>query len=132
MITAAGAVLWRRGPEGVEVALIHRPAKPDWSFPKGKPEPGESPADTARREVQEETGMTPILGKRLPPRRYFKGRTLKRVDYWSATVDGPATFVPNDEVDRLDWLPIPAARARLTHPRDRRLLDAFVRTHKAN
>lgn len=131
MITAAGAVLWRPGPDGPEVAVIHRPAKPDWSFPKGKPEPGESVADTARREVREETGMTPVLGSRLPARLYFKGRTLKRVDYWSATVAGPAEFVPNNEVDRLDWLSVPAARARLTHARDRRLLDAFLRTHAA-
>ena len=131
MITAAGAVLWRPGPSGPEVAVIHRPAKSDWSFPKGKPEVGESAPDTARREVHEETGMTPVLGERLPPRRYFKGWSLKRVDYWCATVAGPVDFVPNDEVDQLDWLPIPAARARLTHRRDRRLLDAFLRIHRA-
>lgn len=130
MITAAGAVLWRPGPDGPEVALIHRPNKSDWTFPKGKPEPGESVAETARREVQEETGMTPVLGSRLPARRYFKGRRLKRVDYWAATVAGPTDFVPNSEVDRLDWLPVPDARKRLTHPRDRRLLDAFLRTHR--
>lgn len=131
MITAAGAVLWRPGPDGPEVAVIHRPAKPDWSFPKGKPEAGESAPDTARREVYEETGMTPVLGRRLPPRRYLKGWALKRVDYWCATVSGPTEFVPNDEVDQLDWLPAPAARARLTRRRDRRLLDAFLRTHPA-
>ena len=131
MITAAGAVLWRPGPDGPEIAVIHRPSKPDWSFPKGKPEDGETPADTARREVLEETGMTPTLGHRLPPRRYLKGWALKRVDYWSATVPDDAEFVPNSEVDRLDWLSIPAARTRLTHNRDRRLLDAFRRAHVA-
>lgn len=127
MITAAGAILWRPGPDGPQVAVIHRPAKSDWSFPKGKPEAGESAAETARREVHEETGMTPVLGTRLPPRRYLKGWELKRVDYWCATVTGPADFVPNHEVDRLDWLAVPAARARLTRRRDRRLLDAFLR-----
>lgn len=131
MITAAGAILWRTGPNGPEVAVIHRPAKFDWSFPKGKPEPGESAAETARREVYEETGMTPVLGKRLPPCRYVKGWRLKRVDYWCAIADGPTDFVPNNEADRLDWLRVPAARERLTHRRDRRLLDAFVRTGPA-
>lgn len=28
-----------------------------WSFPGGKPEPGESPADAALRELEEETGI---------------------------------------------------------------------------
>jgi 8-oxo-dGTP diphosphatase len=127
MITAAGAVLWRDGPDGPEVAVIHRPAKNDWSFPKGKSEAGESGADTARREVQEETGMAPVLGRRLPARHYLKGWALKRVDYWCATVAGSTEFVPNREVDQLEWLAVPAARARLTHRRDRRLLDAFLR-----
>lgn len=127
MITAAGAILWRPGADGPEVALIHRPKKSDWSFPKGKPEPGESVEQTARREVLEETGMAPVLGTRLPAVRYLKGWRLKRVDYWSATVDGPAEFVANNEVDRLDWLAVPAARERLTYRRDQRLLDAFVR-----
>ena len=39
-IRAAGAVLWRPGPAGIEVALVHRPPYDDWSLPKGKPAPG--------------------------------------------------------------------------------------------
>jgi 8-oxo-dGTP diphosphatase len=130
LITAAGAVLWRPGPDGPEVAVVHRPKKSDWSFPKGKPEPGESLEQTARREVFEETGMVPVLGTRLPAVRYRKGWHLKRVDYWSATVDGPAEFVANNEVDDLAWLTVPAARARLSYARDKRLLDAFARNHR--
>ncbi|MGI8328616.1 NUDIX hydrolase [Actinomadura scrupuli] len=126
MIRAAGTVLWRPGDEGPEVALIHRPRKKDWSFPKGKLRSGESVREAAVRETREETGMTPAFGSPLPPRRYVKGWRLKRVDYWAATVTGPATFVPNHEVDRLEWLSLPAARRRLTHARDRRLLDAFA------
>ena len=32
----------------------------DWSIPKGKPNPGESEEETARRELQEETGITDV------------------------------------------------------------------------
>lgn len=126
MIHAAGTVLWRPGDEGPEVAVIHRPRKKDWSFPKGKLRSGETVREAAIRETREETGMTPAFGSPLPPRRYVKGWRLKRVDYWAATVAGPAEFVPNHEVDRLEWLSLPAARRRLTHARDRRLLDAFA------
>ena len=38
-IKAAGAVLYRPAGEGIEVALIHRPRRSDWTFPKGKLEP---------------------------------------------------------------------------------------------
>jgi 8-oxo-dGTP diphosphatase len=128
MIRAAGAVLWRPGPHGPEVALIHRPDKDDWSFPKGKLAKGETPAQAAVREVEEETGMIPDLGRPLAPKRYFKGWRLKRVDYWAATVIGPDRFIPNREVDRLEWLSLDDARQRLTHPRDRRALTNFIRT----
>ncbi|WP_435792269.1 hypothetical protein [Actinacidiphila glaucinigra] len=37
------------------------------------------------------------------------------------------SFAPNREVDRLIWLPPTAARNRLTHERDRAVLDAFLR-----
>jgi 8-oxo-dGTP diphosphatase len=126
MIRAAGAILWRQGADGVDVALIHRPRKDDWSFPKGRLEPGEDVQDAAVREVREETGLTPSLGTRLPPRFYLKGRRLKRVDYWTATTD-PEPFRPNSEADMLEWLSLPEARRRLTHRRDQRLLDAFAR-----
>ncbi|MCZ9347675.1 DNA mismatch repair protein MutT, partial [Streptomyces sp. TRM76130] len=50
-----------------------------------------------------------------------------QVRYWAAeAVSG--TFVPNDEVDRVLWLAPDAARARLTRPRDRSLVDALLTT----
>ena len=60
-IRAAGAVVWRSRPVaksdgshgGIEIAVVHRPRYDDWSLPKGKCEPGESPDTTALREVAE-------------------------------------------------------------------------------
>jgi 8-oxo-(d)GTP phosphatase len=62
-IRAAGAVLWRPGPQGPEVVLVHRPKYDDWSLPKGKTEPGEPVLLTAVREVAEETGVRVLLGR---------------------------------------------------------------------
>ena len=58
VVRAAGGVVWRRGPDGLEVLLIHRPRYGDWSFPKGKAnDDAESDEDTALREVEEEVGL---------------------------------------------------------------------------
>ena len=59
---AAGAVVVRKGPE---VLLVHRPKYDDWSFPKGKLDPGEHLTSCAVREVAEETGLDIRLGPPL-------------------------------------------------------------------
>jgi len=128
-IRAAGAVLYRSGDQGIEVALIHRPRHDDWTFPKGKLEPGEHVLTAAVREVTEETGICPVLGRPLATVRYQVDGRPKRVDYWAARVDHQppdAAFVPGDEVDRLEWLPPPAARSQLTYSHDARVLERLL------
>ncbi|MFF5262178.1 NUDIX domain-containing protein [Actinomadura viridis] len=128
-IRAAGALLWRDGrdPGSPEVALVHRPKYDDWSFPKGKAKAGEHVLRAVVREVSEETGFAPRLGRRLPSVGYLKDDRPKRVDYWAARCVGsaPGHAVPNDEVDRLDWLPVAEAERRLTYSHDVDLLREF-------
>ena len=126
-IRAAGAVVWRPGAGGTQVALVHRSRYDDWTFPKGKREPGEHVLATAVREVAEETGLQVILGRPLGAACYENHGVPKRVDYWAGNCQGPAAaFAPNSEVDELDWLEIPAARERLTYRHDTQLLDKFA------
>jgi 8-oxo-(d)GTP phosphatase len=125
-VQAAGAVVWRPAAGG-EVALIHRSRYDDWSFPKGKCEPGEHVLAAAVREVAEETGVRVILGRPLGTTRYDSGGQHKRVSYWAGHSREPLSgFVPNAEVDRLEWLPIPAALGRLSYQRDVRVLTRFA------
>jgi len=125
-VRAAGAVLWRPAGAGIQVALVHRPKYDDWSFPKGKLEPGEHVLLAAVREVAEETGLRAMLGRRLPPVRYPGGIGLrKRVDYWAATVESAAPFVPSSEIDAVDWVPASGAGSRLSYERDAETLAAF-------
>jgi 8-oxo-dGTP diphosphatase len=127
-VRAAGGVVWRMGEGGaVEVLLIHRPAYDDWSFPKGKVDPGDVDEEhTALREVEEEAGMRCTLGRELPSSDYIdrKGRP-KHVRYWEMRrLSGE--FTPNREADESRWLSLPGADALLTYPRDRDILAAFV------
>jgi 8-oxo-dGTP pyrophosphatase MutT (NUDIX family) len=125
-VRAAGGIVWRVDDGVVSVAVVHRPKYGDWTFPKGKLEPGESDDHAAHREVSEETGFDCVLGRELPSVRYLdnKGRS-KQVRYWEMTVAG-GEWAPNDEVDGLEWLGLKAARKRLTYDHDRDVLDAFA------
>jgi 8-oxo-(d)GTP phosphatase len=119
--------LWRPGNSGPEVLLIHRPRYDDWTFPKGKAEPGEHPLLTAVREVREETGIRPVLGRPLPSVRYQRKGRPKRVDYWAATsAAGPVGDPAPAEVDVAGWLPLAAARERLTYQHDLALLTELT------
>jgi 8-oxo-dGTP diphosphatase len=124
-IHAAGAVLWRPVATGVEVCLVHRPRYDDWSLPKGKLHGGELALGGAVREVTEETGVRPIVGRRLPTQHYELGPDRKYVDYWAMTpADG--TFVATDEVDSLRWVTPAVAASTLTYDRDRSLVARFA------
>ena len=127
-VRAAGGVLLRDGPDGTEVAVIHRPKYEDWSLPKGKLDGDEGFEQAALREVKEETGMEAELGPELSPVSYRdrKGRT-KLVRYWlMRPTDGK--FAPGSEVDELRWLSPDDAQQQLSYEHDaalvREALDA--------
>jgi 8-oxo-dGTP diphosphatase len=142
--TAAGGIVWRHrtspssdpgGTRRVEVLVAHRPRYDDWTFPKGKPEPGEDLTVTAVREIAEETGLRVRLGHPLPDTTYRIAEGPKVVSYWSARTIGPEVeFEPNREVDEARWLRIGEARKLLTYKHDVELLDAFgeIRETKAH
>lgn len=128
IITAAGAVVWRGGPQAVEVLLVHRSRYDDWSLPKGKRKKGEHMLLNAVREVREETGAAIVLGRRLRGNRYLVRGERKQVDYWSGQCQRVEPgIVPNDEVDELTWLPAADAKELASYERDSAVLSDFAR-----
>lgn len=136
-VLAAGALVWRLKNDKLQVLVVHRPHYDDWSFPKGKAEPGESMVLTAIREVAEETGRQIVLGRYLGKarRRLVSGRK-KRTLYWAAQVlpeAGPgeglrAAVKPASkrEIDKVRWWKAEKAARKLTHADDKRLLARLV------
>ena len=122
-IVAAGAVVTRVGITGTEYLLIHRGYRSDWTFPKGKVDPGEHLLTAAVREVREETGFAVELGIPLPTQTYKVEGKLKDSHYWVGRLLS-GEFVPNDEVDEIAWLPFDQAKAKLTYEHDHEVLAA--------
>lgn len=131
LVRAAGGVVWRDGAAGDEVLLVHRARYDDWSFPKGKLDPGETWEEAAVREVREEAAVVVQLGAELDGAAYDdqQGRP-KQVRYWAMTVVDEERFDPNDEVDELAWMGLDEAARRLTYTRDVAVLESF-RAHRA-
>lgn len=128
LVVAAGAVTLRRRRGTTEVLLVHRPRYGDWSFPKGKVDPGEGVHEAAVREVLEETGLAVRLGPALPPQVYAVGNGTARpkmVHYWVARCTGDddvSGYRPNDEIDDVRWFPMHDVVRMLTYERDRDLV----------
>ncbi|KQO09681.1 DNA mismatch repair protein MutT [Agreia sp. Leaf244] len=129
-VFAAGAVCWRVVDGKIKVLLIHRTRHKDISLPKGKLDPGEVLPQTAVREIAEETGLKVALGVPLGVTNYvMPNHREKVVHYWAAEVTEEAvlnsTFVPNNEVAALEWMPVARALASISYKRDAEILKRF-------
>ena len=127
-VRAAGGVVCRAGPGGLEVLLVHRGHYDDWTIPKGKVEAGETDEACALREVEEEAGIRARLGAELPSVRWRDRFDRPKVArYWRMDPADPGeTARPQHEVDDVAWLPVADAMARLTYPRDAEVLRALT------
>lgn len=124
-VKASGGLVWRAAPASIEVLLVHRPHYDDWSFPKGKRDPGEDDLSCALREVREETGFVCRVGDELPSIDYRDAENrMKTVRYWAMEVESGA-FGANEEVDTIRWLDFATARRSLTYDRDRDVLASL-------
>lgn len=141
VVETAGALVWRVRQERLQVRVIHRPRYDDWSWPKGKVDPGEALPTTATREVAEETGAPVALGVPLPGLQYLTADgSVKHVHYWAArrvprrsasvTARAPVADLDPAEVDDVVWLDVDEAAGRLTREVDRGPLDALVQEYE--
>ena len=125
IVVAAGAVVLRRRSGRSQVLVVHRPKYDDWSFPKGKLDPGETIRSAAVREVFEETGLEITLGPPLASQTYLLGSVpcrAKVVHYWVGRTgqdEDVESYEPNAEIDDLRWVDIAEAPDLLSYPHDR-------------
>ena len=126
-VRASGVVVFRPGRR---VLLVHRPRYDDWSFPKGKLDPGEHPVAAAVRETEEETGLHVRLTRPLADQQYRAAGRPKTVRYWTGRAvgsDDVSGYLVNHEIDDLRWVRAEDAARMLTYERDRATLAEAMR-----
>jgi predicted NUDIX family NTP pyrophosphohydrolase len=127
MKQSAGTLLYRQGPDGLEVLLVHPSGnynrKAPWSIPKGEPDEG-SLEENARRETVEETGVT--AGELIDLGHIDYTKSRKRIFCFAgAAPPDAAPHCASWEVDRAEFVPLARAR-ELLHPEQVPFLDRLV------
>jgi 8-oxo-dGTP pyrophosphatase MutT (NUDIX family) len=127
---SAGGVVYRRGDDGIELALAARRTRRGelaWGLPKGMIEPDETEEQAAVREVLEETGLVAEVEHDLGDIRYFyvwEGvRVRKRVRFFLMRATGGDVSDHDTEMEDVRWFSLRAARRRAAYKGEREMIE---------
>src|SRR5262245_17382889 len=134
MRQSAGTLLYRHGPSGFEVLLVHPSGaynrKAPWSIPKGEPSDETDLEQTARRETLEETEVT--AGSLTPLGFVDYRKSRKRVHCFAGpTSEDAAPHPASWEVDQVGFVTLAKAR-EILHPDQSVFLDRLLQHLRAS
>ncbi len=120
-----GIIPLRRVGDEWEVFLIHQFSKIGnnsyWVFPKGHPDDGESPLQTALRELKEETNLVPVKVEKEPTFKleysfvFDETKIDKTVEFFIGVIEETEFKVDTIEVKEAGWYTLDAAADRLDY-----------------
>jgi 8-oxo-dGTP pyrophosphatase MutT (NUDIX family) len=130
-VSAGGVVLAETRPDAPVALVAHRSARGSlqWTLPKGAREEGETVAETALREVREETGLEAELIGPLDTIDYWfvwapeRTRYHKFVHYFLMRFAGGDFSQRDHEMEDAAWFEPDEARRRMSFANERKLLD---------
>jgi 8-oxo-dGTP pyrophosphatase MutT (NUDIX family) len=135
--TSAGGVVFRRGPEGQVRFLLIRDSYKNWGFPKGHLEAGEPPAEAARREVTEETGLDELVLhgpiKVIDWYFRFRGKTIHKYCHFFLFESRRGEPVPEEAegITACVWHPLDEARQTVSYDNARDVLRQAAEMQQA-
>lgn len=121
---SCGAVVYFQDQEQRKYLLIQHQNGGHWSFPKGHVEKNETEAETALREIQEETGLTVELDTDFRYSTQFSPQEgiIKDVIYFIAKAPSIEVKQQEEEVSHYQWLNYAEALKQITYNNDKELL----------
>jgi 8-oxo-dGTP pyrophosphatase MutT (NUDIX family) len=128
---SAGGLVVRRMRGRPYIAAVRVKNGTILALPKGHIEPGESGAETAVREVREETGLDSRLVEKLDDIRYWYtregARVLKVVSFFLLDYrSGSLRDYQREEVDGAEWIPLEDAPERLAYRGEKQMARAAL------
>ena len=124
---SCGAVIARQTDAGCEILLIRHANGGHWAFPKGHVEGNETEAETALREIREETGLSVTLDTNFRTVVTYspKPGVMKDVIYFAAELAGGDEKMQAEEVTGMRWAAPDDAAALITYDNDRDVLAQY-------
>jgi 8-oxo-dGTP pyrophosphatase MutT (NUDIX family) len=118
------------------LVIVPRGRRRVLGLPKGGRNAGESPEQTAAREVREETGVTARVRGPLGQVDYSYRRDGRKIDktvhFYLFDFERGDTADHDHEVDDARWMPLDVARRRLTYPGEREMIERALSIIAAN
>ena len=121
---SSGGVVYRWVKGTLQVVLCGRDEPVRWSLAKGTPDPGETLEETALREVNEETGLVPVIEDKIRSIDYWFSdkdsdvRFHKTVHFYLMSHVGGDTSLHDPEFDVVRWFPYEEAVVSLAYPNE--------------
>jgi predicted NUDIX family NTP pyrophosphohydrolase len=113
---SSGTLLYRPGPSGPEVLIVHPSGSYNrhapWSIPKGVPNAGEELETAARRETWEETGLS-VTGPLTYLGHIVYKKSKKRVHCYGGPAPEGEPRCASWEIDQARYVSLDEARALL-------------------
>ena len=123
---SAGGVVFKKGKDKTRWLIIKPAGANRWQFPKGLIDKGESSKETALREVKEEGGVLAKPLEKIGNIQYFfffEGkRVFKTVSFYLMEYEKDIKEGPDNEVDKVAFLPFDEAHSLLTFKNDKEML----------
>jgi 8-oxo-dGTP pyrophosphatase MutT (NUDIX family)/RimJ/RimL family protein N-acetyltransferase len=123
---SCGAVIYRNNNKVTEFLLIKCKDSGYWGFPKGHVEESENEAETALREVYEETGLNIeiVEGFREETEFCISTNILKKVVFFIGRTHDTTVHIQAEEIDDYRWAEYEGASWLMTFDSDKRILKA--------
>jgi 8-oxo-dGTP pyrophosphatase MutT (NUDIX family) len=125
--------LWKREGHRLRICLVSKKSGRIWALPKGRLDQGETPEQTAHREILEETGHLAEVGNQIDEIHYYfflnENQTYyhKTVTFFTMKLKQENHQQRDTEADEVAWFDFPEALRRLSYLNEKKILKKAQR-----